>query len=176
MYTNGPGSIIPLTKRNLFMSVTFFILKKNAYIKICFFKKSKKCFDLLLMGTPFTFSLKLIGYVQSWTWTITIANCFSSKWLIYINKLRNQKSEMFGNLKNSRVELSDSSTLRKQWEVRTPKLWIRKNFGLEQVLIYTTSIVYTVSIYTISLDKNLTQDFSSLFPTSLHHLSYQLSF
>ena len=94
------------------------------------------------MVTPFTFPLKLIGYVQSWTWTITIANCFSSKWLIYINKLRNQKSEMFGNLKNSRVELSDSSTLRKQWEVRTPKLWIRKNFGLDQVLIYTISLQY----------------------------------
>ena len=163
MYTNGPGSIIPLTKRNLFMSVTFFILKKTAFIKIYFFKKSQKCFDLPLMVTPFTFSLKLIGYVQSWTWTITIVNCFSSKWLIYINKLRNQKSEMFGNLKNSRVELSDSSILRKQWEVRTPKLWIRKNFGLEQVLIYTTSIVYTVSIYTISLEKTFN---SEIFPAS----------
>ena len=62
------------------------------------------------MVTPYTFPLKLIVYVPPWTVTI----CFSSKWLIYINKLRNQKSEMFGNLKNSRVELSDSSTLRKQ--------------------------------------------------------------
>ena len=75
---------------------------------------------------------------------------------------------MFGKLKNSRVEFSDtSSTLRKQWEVRTPKLWIRKNFGLEQVLIYTTSIVYTVSIYTISLEKNLTLRFFQPLPNKL---------
>ena len=39
------------------------------------------------MVTPYTFPLKLISDVQPWTLTITIANCFSSKWLIYINNL-----------------------------------------------------------------------------------------
>ena len=65
MYTNGPGSIIPLTKRNLFMSVTFFILKKTAFIKMYFFKKSQKCFGLTANGTPYAFLLKLFGYVQT---------------------------------------------------------------------------------------------------------------
>ena len=47
------------------------------------------------MVTPYTFPPQLIGYVPPWTVTI----CFSSKWLIYINKLfsveiRNEKHLM----------------------------------------------------------------------------------
>ena len=64
---------------------------------------------------------------------------------------------MFGKLKNSRIELSDSSTLRKQWEVRTPKLWIQ---------------LWDFS----SLRFCQRQNVCFLVPTSLHHLSYQLSF
>ena len=51
------------------------------------------------MVTPYTSPFKLIGYVPPWTWTTTITICFSSKWLIYINKLfsvevRNEKHLM----------------------------------------------------------------------------------
>ena len=167
MYTNGTGSIIHLTKMNLFMSI-----KKYIFLKV------KNVLDLLQIVNPYTFPLNLISYVQPWTWTITIANC---KWLIYINKLfsievRNLESWKIVGLNYQIVQPLENS---EKWELLNCGSW------KTLVWIRFLSIQYLYSIYLYNIIQ--LWDFSRLrfchrqnvcflVPTSLHQLSYQWSF